>query len=205
VKRIVFLFLPRSFVLGLLLSVTLSQFPIRHTYSEEIQNEKCISGFCFPLLRTSENISLVLRGAEKFKYFIFNVYVAGFYSENEIPSLKDVFKIPGDKLLVLYYLRSIPKEDFISSSEKSLRSNPDFDPDDIRNELNALYEAYEDVDVGDSYSLSFKEKESNTCLFKNDVQKVCIKGKQFAEAYFSIWLSENSLDKKFSRKLIKGL
>lgn len=188
-----------------LFALIFTQFFMANSFSQESLKEKCISGFCFPLVRSNESNTLVLRGAEKFRYYIFNVYVAGFYSENEISSLKEVFKIPGDKLLVLYYMRSIPKEDFISSSEKSLKENPDFNPDDIRDELNALYEAYEDMNEGDSYSLFFKEKESNTCLFKNDVQKVCIKGKHFAEAYFSIWLSENSLDKNFSRKLVEGL
>jgi hypothetical protein len=166
------------------------------------KNSVCVKKICAPEKVRFFEKDLLLRGHELFSYYFFKIYVASFYSENLIPSLSEVFSVPGDKHLRLQYLRGIKAQDFIDSSEDAFRANPDINPDEIRNELKLLYAAYEDIEKGDTYSLYFSQKDMTTCLFKNNISKVCIEGEAFAFSYFSIWLSEYSLNNEFSKKLI---
>jgi hypothetical protein len=162
----------------------------------------CTHKTCVPDKVTFFDTTLTLRGHELFTWYFFKIYVASFYSEHPIPSLDKLFDIPGDKYLRLEYLRSIEAKDFIKSSEDAFKKNPDSNPDTIRAELQKLYDAYEPVEKGDTYALYFTQENMTTCLFKNDVRKVCIEGETFARAYFGIWLSEHSLNNEFSKKLI---
>jgi hypothetical protein len=162
----------------------------------------CTSKVCVPEKVRFNDTPLSLRGHALFRYYFFNIYVASFYSEHAIPSLNELFLEPGDKYLRLQYLRSITAQDFIDNSQDAISKNPDIDPEPIREELNSLYNAYEAVEKGDTYSLYFDQNKVTTCLFKNDVRKVCLEGEAFAKAYFSIWLSEHSMNNEFSKKLI---
>jgi hypothetical protein len=169
-------------------------------------NEKvetvCASKVCAPEKVLFNDSTLTLRGHELFKYYFFNIYVASFYSERAIPSLDELFLVPGDKYLRLQYLRSISAQDFIDNSQDAIKKNPDINPEPIKEELASLYKAYEAVEKGDTYSLYFDQNKITTCLFKNDVRKVCLEGEAFAKAYFSIWLSEHSMNNEFSKRLI---
>jgi hypothetical protein len=164
--------------------------------------EVCTARVCVAEKIKFYDSTLILRGHELFRYFFFRIYIGSFYTENPVSELDSIFDIPGDKYLRLEYLRSIKAEDFISSSEDALKNNPLTNPEEIRKELDTLYSAYEDIKKGDSYSLYFTDNTTTTCLFKNNVRKVCIEGEAFARAYFSIWLSEHSLNNEFSKKLI---
>ncbi|HMO18079.1 MAG TPA: chalcone isomerase family protein [Oligoflexia bacterium] len=145
---------------------------------------------------------LDLRGKARFKWFIFEVFNASFYTEHKVDSFEEIFDRAGDVFLELTYSRAIPAEDFISSSEKSLNQNKNLNRNAIEDHLNRLYSVYEDVEAGEKYALFYFASTESTCLFKNGVKKVCLGGKDFAKAYFGIWLSRYSVDDKFSRKLL---
>jgi hypothetical protein len=170
-------------------------------FEKQILNE-CKEKICVPEKVSFSATTLQLRGHELFKYYFFKIYVASFYSENPISNFSDLFEVKGDKYLKLQYLRSINREDFIKSSEDAFNHNPNVNQELIRKELEMLYSSYEDIAKGETYALYFTQESNTTCLFKNNVQKVCIEGEAFAKAYFGIWLSEYSLNNEFSKRLL---
>ena len=65
-----------------------------------------------------------------------------------------------------------------------------------------MYNAYEDVDKGDRYRLEYTPTNQVTCLYLNNVKKVCESGLDFYRAFFGIWLSNYSVNKEFTDLLL---
>ena len=68
-----------------------------------------------------------------------------------------------------------------------------------------LHSAFLDVKKGDSYYLCYDAPQRLTTLTLNDTELVAVPSKEFAEAYFGIWLGAvQPIDEKLRDLLLKG-
>jgi hypothetical protein len=162
---------------------------------------KCVGSTCFEkVLLKEKNLNLV--GVSLFEYFLIDVYAAALYSEKPVSDKQSVFEPNSSKFLILNYYVEIKKEDFIESTKKLLLTNKDIDQNKVSKDFEAVYDAFENVKSGDRYSLYYDSSNQKTCLALNDVNKVCREGYEFFKAFFGIWISDYSVDEKFTRRLI---
>lgn len=168
------------------------------------ENEKVCTGSdaCFEQRISIEGKELDLQGVSLFRYWGFRVYSAAFYSESKVTSIEDALA-PARKYLVLRYHRSLGKKDIIENSDYILNKNPSNSLKDLKEKLDLLYAAFQDVNDGDRFALSYVPK-NGTTLYFNGIQKVTIPGENLQRAYFGIWLSSHSVDKGFTERLLSN-
>jgi hypothetical protein len=106
------------------------------------------------------------------------------------------------KALRIQYARSFDAEQLSSSGESILEDH--LSPEqltELRDRLDRLSAAYEPVEKGDYYTLSYVPGAGST-LSLNETPLVTIPGADFAQAYFSIWLGEAPVKKSIRRALL---
>ncbi len=185
--------------------VALTMFMLRATNlaNAESAKERCADKFCFPTSRTVDQVYLPLMGVGVKSYLIFDVYEAALYG------------LPGDatpegiledvpKLLVLKYRRTIEPQIMIEAADELLKANTSVNRTALKESIDQLHSAYEIVQDGDSYELSYLPGRG-TVLSKNGVEKARIPGYDFSRAYFGIWLSRYPLNEKLRDRLLSGL
>ncbi len=75
----------------------------------------------------------------------------------------------------------------------------------LRKDINMLHAAYRDVQKGDSYYLCYDAPRRLTTLTLNDTELVAVPSKEFAEAYFGIWLGAvQPINEKLRNRLLSG-
>ncbi len=161
----------------------------------------CQKNICFkPELPGHAGLNLV--GTSTLTYLIFDVYVAAFYANSDYNVTESPFDEDVSKYLVLEYLRDISKEDFIKKTKELLANDKSYSYRARDSDFEKVYNSFEDVKIGDRYSLSYDDLTGKTCLFLNKIEKLCIKSLDFSKAFFGIWLSESSVNERFTKELL---
>jgi hypothetical protein len=160
-----------------------------------------IEGVHFPERYRAGGLELELKCLGLLRYkILFKGYVAALYmpvGETGSDPLGDV-----PKRLELSYFWSIDGDDFGPVGEAILEQN--FDAETIvrlRPQLDAIDDLYEDVEPGDRYSLTYVPG-LGTELALNGKSKGVIKGMEFGEKYFAIWLGDKPLDASLKQQLV---
>lgn len=135
------------------------------------------------------------------KVYDVSLYGSGLTSEQNILN-RDV-----SKCLHIQYAVDIEKDDFIEAANTIL--NRQFSEKQLalaKGGIDALHEAYIDVEDGDTYTLCYSSVNSATTLSYNGDDLVTIDSPVFAEIYFSIWLGSNKpLDEDLRDDLLAGV
>jgi len=100
--------------------------------------------------------------------------------------------------LKLCYLRSIDKADLIKGAEAVLA--PELAPD-LKQAVDALHQAYQNVTTGDCYALKFQPGKG-TQLWLNDQLTFKTDLPGFKAVYFGIWLGQNPLSDSLKTQLL---
>lgn len=157
------------------------------------------------LASTFEDMQLVGKGEVYYLKFI-KVYDAALYSEI-LAENEDILDSDVSKCLHLEYSVGVDKEDFITAANTILtRQFTTEQLSQVSTELEMLHSGYEDVAKGDSYTLCYSETTETTSLSLNGGEVVSVTSPDFAEMYFSIWLSNSEpLDKKLRNTLLASV
>ncbi len=147
------------------------------------------------------SVTLPLYNAALLRYLKFiKVYVAALYLPAGVTADRVLTDVP--KRLVLHYLVSFDRDDFIEGAESVLQRNQT--PAElaaIRSRIERLNAAYLAVKPGDRYALTYLPGKG-TELALNGTPLVVIEGADFAAAYFGIWLGKESLDDTLKEDLL---
>lgn len=103
--------------------------------------------------------------------------------------------------LKLCYLKPISKSQLIEGAQQTL---PDTMSAEVTQEINRLHQAYQNVDLGDCYQLSYT-KAQGTQLQLNGKNVFTTKTQGFKEAYFGIWLGTSPLSDALKTQLLQGV
>jgi len=157
-----------------------------------------------PGYATISGMNLMGKGEVYYMGFI-KVYDAALYANTKNGSLA-VMDSETSRCLKLTYDVSLAVKDFVLGAETVLaRQHSPEGITKLRKEIDMLHAAYRDVDEGDSYYLCYDAPQRLTTLTLNDTELVAVRSKEFAEAYFGIWLGEvQPIDEKLRDRLLRG-
>lgn len=161
----------------------------------------CRDEVCFSAQDKADNVPLALRGVGTFRYWGFRVYTGALYVPASATLQAAAYgEIP--KKLVLRYHRGISVDQFVENSEDTLEEHPQLSLEALRPSLSRMNSLYVPVREGDTYAISYNPKDATLSLFFNERLLGQITDREFARAYFGIWLSEYSVDKDFTAELL---
>ena len=159
-----------------------------------------VAGTKFSRMYDADGINLRLTGAGLFRYWGFKAYTGALYLEEGAP----VEAVLNDtaKRIELEYFRAIKGEDFGPATVKVIGKNVDAETlERLRPQIDYHNSLYEDVQPGDRYSLTYIPGRG-TELALNGEPKGLIKGDEFAQAVFSIWLGPRPIDNSFKQQIL---
>ena len=149
-------------------------------------------------------MNLLGKGEVYYLGFI-KVYDAALYA-NTKDGGQVVMDSETSRCLKLTYDVSLAVKDFVFGAETILaRQHSPEEISKLRKEIDMLHAAYRGVQKGDSYYLCYDAPQRLTTLTLNDTELVAVPSKEFAEAYFGIWLGAvQPIDEKLRDLLLKG-
>jgi hypothetical protein len=161
----------------------------------------CRDEFCFPGQENVSDEPLTLRGVSTFRYWGFRVYTGALYlPASEVSQVAAVGET--SKKLVLRYHRSVSVDQFVEKSEEALEEHPQLSLQKLRPFLSRMKSLYVPVVEGDTYSITYHPAQGKLRLFFNERLLGEITDREFASAYFGIWVSDYSVDKEFTDELL---
>jgi len=188
-----------SLAVLIVLAISWAQNAAADSRGFEAEEEMCHDSTCFPPYADVHGKQLPLRSSGNKDWWIFSLYDAAIYVDENIPPNQYLEAVP--KKIILRYRRSISKEDFIEAAEYNLARNPDNDLGTLRERIDQIHSLYQDVEKGDEYALVYSP-EKGTDLLLNGEYVGSIPGDDFARAYFGIWLSEYVVCRKLRWQLL---
>ena len=169
--------------------------------SAEPPSSMCADGFCFPDKAEVDGVSLTLRGVSTFRYWGFRVYTGALYAPTPVNSPSGIREDIAKKL-VLRYHRSVSVDQFVENSQETLVQDPQLSLEQLRPFLSRINSLYVPVREGDTYAITYNPTQSTLRLFFNERLLGEIKSREFARAYFGIWVSDYSVSDKFTDELL---
>lgn len=160
-----------------------------------------INGTGFENTIEMKTTRLKLKGVSMLRYLIFiEAYVGAFY----LPEGSDGSEVFDDimKRLELEYRVGISADDFAKATRQKIKDSVNSGVfNRISSKIESLNNLYRDVEPGDRYALSYVPG-VGTQLIYNNTPLGTIKGVEFANAVFGIWIGDNPIDKVFRDKLL---
>ena len=159
-----------------------------------------VEGIQFSDNYITEDKTLKLTGAGLLRYWGFKAYTGALYLEEGVA----VDNVMDDtaKRIELEYFRAIKGKDFGPATDKSIAKNVDAATfERLRPRIEYHNSLYEDVQPGDRYSLTYIPGRG-TELALNGEPKGLIKGADFAEAVFSIWIGPKPINNSFKKQIL---
>jgi len=163
----------------------------------------CLDDICFDREIISGGRRLPVRGVGHATFFTYHLYTAALYADPQHETVAEVLE-SSPKRLVIEYRHGFKKDDIVKYSMAQLKANPAVNLDAIRSRFEKLSAHMQDVRKGDRYEIVYKPETGTELLF-NGKSKVVIPGRDFAKAYFGIWLSEYPISAGLRRHLLRDI
>lgn len=145
---------------------------------------------------------LTLYGKDLLVYMIWDAYQLALYLPEGVSGKQVLTDVP--KKVLIHYLVDIDAEDFGPAGDKILAKNiSKAEMAVLRPRLDKINAAYEAIEEGERYSLTYVPGEGTT-LSKNGRKLVTIPGADFAAAYFQIWFGVEPVDEDLRDHVLAG-
>ncbi|HRZ87138.1 MAG TPA: chalcone isomerase family protein [bacterium] len=163
----------------------------------------CLDDVCFDREVVSGGRRIPVRGIGHATFFTFHLYTAALYADARHDTVAEILDA-SPKRLVIEYRHGFKKDDIVKYSVMQLKANPGVNFDAIRGRFEELCAQLQDVKKGDRYEIVYKPEKGTELLF-NGTSKIVIPGRDFAKAYFGIWLSEYPISAGLRRHLLRDI
>ena len=169
--------------------------------SGSILNSEQIEGIYFNDEYSTPSAKLSLRGYSILNYMmVIRAYAGALYLENGTFSDQSLSDKP--RILELYYSHKISADDFRESTIEMIKKNTDSAGfSRIKKQVDTFNGFYKDVNPGDRYRAEYIPGKGTT-LYLNGKSLGTINEDEFSKAFFSIWIGNNPIDKKFKNSLL---
>jgi len=160
-----------------------------------------IEGVRFPETLAVNDVELELSCMGLMRYMVvLKGYVAALYREKDAAAGDVLADVP--KRLEINYFWDIEGEAIGTAGDELVVKNLSNERlERLRPQLDQILSLYEDVKPGDRYALTYIPGRG-TELALNGVVKGVIEGADFANAYFSIWLGDDPMDRSLKKQLL---
>lgn len=145
-------------------------------------------------------IDFKLQGVGRKAVFFMDAFEVGYYQDKRNSALDPLDNVA--KHLEVRYFVKIPGKKLFNYNIRVMKDN--YSKEEllaIADELETLKEYYIDLKDGDSYLLTYIPQ-IGTHFEYNGQLKGIIRGEQFAEILFAVWLGEKPFDKKIKEEIL---
>ena len=154
---------------------------------------------CFPEQVTDGQQKLIFRSCTEYTYLWFDLYTAALYTGESCTELSSP---DCAKQLALRYRRSFSVSDFVDGANAILERQRSATTEDLQIKVTSFHKLYEPVQETDRYEMRYIPSVGTTLLLNNKALGT-VAGSDFANAYFGIWLGDNSLNDEAKKQLLK--
>lgn len=134
---------------------------------------------------------LMLNGAGVRTKFVFDIYVAAFYSTNAIKKISDLNMLRPLRLAMHFVYDEVSKEKLVDGWNDGFEDNLSSEQlDKLKGEIKQFNELFITVRKGDVINLDYTP-EKGTVVSINDSVKGMVGGEEFYKALLLIWLGED--------------
>jgi hypothetical protein len=156
---------------------------------------RAVAGVRLPDAISLQGKELTLNHIELKREFFFEIYVWGLYLEQTPNSTKEAVEAKGPKQLQFHFRRGIKRDQLASAFRRFLSNSEQLRSPEMRRNSEELVQSLLAVKKGDCLLISY-EPEKGLIVSGEGSRGAVIPGKDFADALFTAWLSENPIYKR---------
>ncbi len=162
-------------------------------------------GVSFPEQLQSEGATLKLNGLglRQATFLKVNVYVAALYVAQTSEDANAILKSSPPKELILHFVRDVGRSDLNKGWQEGFENNAQSQLPALKDRIEAFKGLMADMKSGQRLSLVHKPG-AGVQVDVNKTVKGTIKGDDFAQALFSIWLGSNPPNAELKAGLLGG-
>ena len=155
---------------------------------------------------TAGGPTLVLNGAGKRTWFLFDVYVAGLYLAEKKSAAADAIALAGPKRVSMTLLRDLKAEKFVEALNEGMEANNT--PAELAAlkpqiaELTATMTAIGQVKKGDIVALDFLPESGTRVLVNGTERGKPIPGPELYRALLRVWLGDKPVQENLKKALL---
>ncbi|WP_239470099.1 chalcone isomerase family protein [Archangium violaceum] len=135
---------------------------------------------------------LALNHVDLKKKLFFEIYVWGLYLEQKPSSMREAIAFQGPKQLQLHFRRSIKREQLADAFRNFLSHSKAAGSPEMRRNSELLVQSLRGVRKGDKLLITYLP-DQGLLISGEGSRGAVIPGKDFADALFSAWLTENPI------------
>ncbi len=152
------------------------------------------------MAKNFSNKNMVLLGTALKRFLTFRVVTVDLYIAEGYKSDDVLSDIP--KRLEVNYHVNIPKQELDRATFKGIKQNYSQEQlTALLPQINQINSYYPDVKAGDQITITYVPGQGSEVEL-NGLVKGTVRGKDFAKAFFAIWVGENPVDKEAKLKLL---
>jgi hypothetical protein len=153
---------------------------------------KVMAGVRLPDAISLQGKELLLDHMELKKKLFFEVYVWGLYLEQTPDSTQQAIAFQGPKQLRLHFRRSIKREQLVESFRGFLSNSRAMHSAEMKRQSEMLVQSLKGVRKGDTLLITYLP-DKGLLISGEGSRGAMIPGKDFADALFDAWLTENPI------------
>lgn len=162
-----------------------------------------VAGVTMPKLVSVAGMELRLNGMGLLKKAaFFKVYVVGLYLEKPTRDAQAAITTDEAKRIVISMLRNVSREMFVHAVETGIMRNSGREMPRLRARLDRLEQALPDLKKGEVLDMTYLPGVGT--LVRGGDRTMTIPGKDFSDAFFSIWLGPKPISSALKRQLLGG-
>lgn len=168
------------------------------------QKEFDVDGVIVPRTMNFQSKTLQLNGIGKRSKMWIEVYTQALYLTRLSQDAKDILNSDSEMAMRIQITSSmVSTGKFTRSVNNGLVRSVGKDLEVFRPRIDEFIAMLKDEIVkGDVFAMVYNPLEKNLWIYKNDVLKGKIRGKDFMQAYFGIWLCEKPIDQQLKDELL---
>ncbi len=159
------------------------------------QAQTKVGSVTLPNTETFGNYELVLNGAGVREKLWIDLYAAGLYLQEKSSNAKAILEADKPMSVKLHIVSSlINSKKMISAIEDGFENSTNGNVKPYREKIDQFIAFFkEEIKKGDIYDITYQPGKG-VVSYKNGQEKGTVKGKDFKEALFGIWLSNRPAD-----------
>ncbi len=147
-----------------------------------------------------QNTALTLKGIGVKSYFFIKVFVAGFYTTENLNTTDLLSDVP--KRLEVAYFYNIPGAKLaVETRRRMILNTTPQEFDQIKDRVHVMDSYFVDLKPGDRYVLSYIPNRGTFFIYNGNVTGK-IEGSDFAKALFAVWIGAEPIDQTLKANLL---
>ncbi len=167
------------------------------------QAQTKVGGITLPNSQTFEGETLILNGAGVREKYFMDMYAGGLYLKSKSSNASSIVSANDPMALKIHIVSKLISSDkMIDAVDEGFKNTTKGRNVNLSSEIKKFKNFFsEEISKNDVFDIVYLPSKG-VAVYKNGAQKGIIKGQDFKEALFGIWLSDNPADKKLKQGML---